>query len=90
LLSEIDPIARIHRGLSRETAGLLAQCAGTNSVIIRFFFSEHEFRRRFCRLPGDFFMLGKFWLPANTCVRGIVDTRLTRRVDLPGCGSGGN
>ena len=83
LLSKIDAIARIHRRLSRETAGLPSQDSSAHAPHRRTLRRKGEFRRRLGWFRHDLFVLRKFRLAADAAIRGIARlSALARRADF--------
>jgi hypothetical protein len=90
LPSELHPVAGIHRCLSGDPPGLLAQRASARGIIIGLVLPEDEFRSRLRLLGNDLLVFGKFRLPADAAVCGIIDLRLGRGPDLIVCSEIGN
>jgi hypothetical protein len=62
--------------LAGEIADLLAQCASSCGIFVGRVLTEGKFGLRFDCLRRDFFVLRKFWLPADPTIRGVIGSLL--------------
>jgi len=72
VISESDPIVRIHGCLAGNAGCLPAQDAGTLNLVVRLFVGEHEFKDWRGSFGRHLFMLRKFGLPPDTAIGRII------------------
>src|SRR5690349_10239917 len=70
LILEVEAVAWIHRGLTRQNGNVHVQHTRPYGVTVALVFREVELRWRFCNLRRDIFMLGKLRLAANAGICG--------------------